>query len=155
MRQYSLALFSLVVSGLVLSACGGGIDATEADKSTTAAIGENGTGHITVTLNGETVELEPWPVTCGVTQSGVDMAAKGGLPDGDSNPGNNLLVLHIGGERRANPITTIRYTPDPDNSGTEYVSLKGDAAPWFDGKRFEWSGKTERGSDLSVEVSCP
>ncbi len=147
-------VFCSLINARMLSACGDEVPpevGAAADDHSRSA----NSGSVTVTLNGQMAELEPWPVSCGVTQSGIDMAAKGGLPDGDSDPGNNALVLHIGGERRANPLTTIRYTPDPDNSGTEYVSIKGDAAPWFEGKRFEWSGKTDRGSNFSVKVVCP
>ena len=139
-------------SVLLLTACGDGNSQLPAGGDTASHQAAE-TGRITVTLNGEAAELEPWPIACGVANSGVDMMAKGGLPDGDKNPGNNVLVLSIGGERRNNAITTISYKPE--EGATEYVSLKGDAAPWFDGKRFEWSGRTDRGSELSVLVLCP
>ena len=146
----------LAISACVLISCK--VESNSFDGSSTQSsknvVAESG-GYVKVVLDNKVTNLEAWPVACGIADNGIDIVAKGRLPAAETENGQALLVLSIGGERRNNPIVRIDFTPNQGKGKTERVSLKGDDIPWFEGNTFQWSGKTDGGRDMSVKVVCP
>ncbi len=136
----------------ILPACGG-----EGGSSTgLAALTEKaGSGKATVVLDGVREELETWPTMCGSTRSENSFVMRGGSLDGDDDPKNNTLNLSVGGELKPRPLTSIQYKAPAEGATTEYVTLTGDAAVWIANNRFVWSGETQSGKRLEVDIECP
>lgn len=116
---------------------------------------DQGTGYAKVTKDGRSWDLAIWPHGCGVSSNANDlMAAKAGVQWGDT-PSKMTLMLHIAGDKRRTPWTTIHFSSDVEGEPPASARLTGEDVPWFDGKRFEWSGPSENGGNFSVELECP
>lgn len=144
----------LILSIIVLTACGPG-SATSSETPSKSKAAKNGSGIGTVTLDGVTEQLETWPRMCGITRDGNSFILRGGSLDGDDDPGNNILNLSLGGEKKPRPLTSIVYNPPGDDTLAEQVTLTGEDAVWMDGQRFKWSGQTRSGKSLEIDIECP
>lgn len=143
----------IAMFALVITACGSGssdsLSGTNGKRDAS-----KGSGKGTATLDGVSETLETWPVMCGLTRDGNSFVMRGGSPDGDDNPRNNVLNLSIGGEKQPRPLVSIVYNPPGDDTREESVTLTGDDAVWIDGLRFTWTGQTRSGKTLEVDIEC-
>lgn len=158
MMRSVLRTLYIGIAGLAVSACG----ANDGDSKLASEVKKTSTSKSVslakVTLNGVTEELEVQPVMCGLNRKGDGFTVMAGPNDGDSNPRNNDPTLTASGSRtdmRNGSLTSIRYRSSTPGGDEENVIITGDNNPWIDGNRFQWSGKTQSGKTIEVDIICP